>query len=80
MAAICYGISGVLVRLTTCKRFNNNNSLPKLSLLFNPPTPRNGGIAGRPDTRADLSISKRFRFLGIPGRVFFFKFDMVGKK
>ena len=34
----------------------------------------NGGIAGRPDIRADVSTSKRFHFLGIPGRVFF-KFD-----
>ena len=36
--AICYGFSGVLVRLTTCKRLTN--SLPKLSLitLFPPET------------------------------------------
>ena len=30
-----------------------------------------GGVAGRPDIRADVSLSKRFHFLGIPGRVFF---------
>ena len=29
--AICQGISGVLVRLTTCKRLTD--SLPKLSLI-----------------------------------------------
>ena len=48
-------ISGVLLaRLTTCKRLAN--SFPKLSLITLPPR-ENGGIAGRPDIRADLSIS-----------------------
>ena len=37
---------------------------------YNTLPPWNGGIAGRPDIRADVSISKRFHFLGIPGRVF----------
>ena len=72
LLCLCQVISGVLVRLNTCKRLTN--SLPKLSLINAPPR-KNGGIAGRPDIRADLSISKRFHSLGIPGRVFF-KFDM----
>ena len=75
LMGICQSISGVLVRLTTCKRLIN--CLPKLSLIttYNTLPPSNGEIAGRPELRADLPISKRFHFLGIPGRVFF-KFDM----
>ena len=65
-------ISGALVRLTTCKRLTK--SLSKLSLTTLSP-PETAGIAGRPDIRADLSISKRFHFLGTPGRAFF-KSDM----
>ena len=57
----CQGIGGVLVRLTTCKILTN--SLPNLSYIA-PPPPGNGGIAGRPDFRADLSMPKRFHFLG----------------
>ena len=36
------------------------------------------GIAVRSAIRADVSISKPFHFLGIPGKVFF-KVDMVGE-
>ena len=38
---------------------------------------QNFRVVGRPDIRADLSITKRFNFLGIPGGVFF-TFD-IGK-
>ena len=69
----------VVVRLTTCKRLTNN-SLPKLSIttLF-PPETAGYIVCGRPDIRADLSISKPFNFLGIPIILFFFKFDMDGE-
>ena len=44
--AICYGISGVVVRLTTCKR--STNSLPKLSLIpltpLSPKSPKSHGF------------------------------------
>ena len=52
--------------LTQTKPHNNVTPLPL----------KRRDITGRPDTRADLSTSKRFHFLGIPGRVFF-KFDIM---
>ena len=43
----CWGISGVLIRLTTCKRLTNNNSLPKVSLITLSPPETTGYQVGR---------------------------------
>ena len=69
----CQGISGVLVRLTTCKRCC---SLPKQSLItLSPPRKRrdsrSAGYTGGP-----VNIQAVSCFLGITGRRVFFKFDM----
>ena len=68
----CSGVSGVLVNLTACKRLTD--SLPKLRLITLSAPETAEYQVGRIYIRADLSISKRFHFLGIPGRLFF-KFD-----
>ena len=46
LLTLCQGISGVLVRLTTCKRLTNN-SLPKLSLITLFPSEAAGYQVGR---------------------------------
>ena len=71
----CQGISGVLVRLTTCKKLTN--SLPNLSLITLSPPETAGYQVVRINGRT-CQLSKPFHFLGIPGRVFF-KFDMDGE-
>ena len=62
-------ISGVLVRLTACKRLTN--SLPKLSLITLLPPPETAGQqVGRIYGRT-CQLSKPFRFLGITGESIF---------
>ena len=63
-------VSGVLVRLTTCKRLTDTRSLlPKLPYYTLPPW--NGGISGRSDIRADLSIIQAVSFPGYTGEITF---------
>ena len=63
--------------MTTCKRLTNSNNLPKLSLTILSLPVKRRDTKSAEDIRADVSISKRFHFLGIPGSLeSIFKFDM----
>ena len=48
----------------------NVNCLPTTSKPYNALPPWSGGIAGRPDIRVDVSMAKRFQFLGNPGKTY----------